>query len=105
MLSPRKEVDFSSYSNAIHSDVLLPTVDHSRFRQDPTSQKALLTLLYNKLAVERRSSDSNLFLQFDRDVSWIYYCYYYYDHHHHHHHNTTTKDLYRCPLQISSLLC
>jgi len=59
-------VDYISYSHSIHNDVLWGK-KMTNFHEDLDQQKALLTLLYNKLAIEHRRSYGGLFLSFDRD--------------------------------------
>ena len=57
--------DYTTLSASAYSDVVLPTVDHSAFAQDPKAQHALLALVYEKLAIEHRTSNHQLFLALD----------------------------------------
>lgn len=58
----------TTYSHSIHTDVLLPNPSHPNHIKDSTQQQAaLLSLLYDKICVERRTSNHELFLQFDED--------------------------------------
>jgi hypothetical protein len=60
-----------TYQQSVHTDVLLPTVDHSNFEHDTAAQHALLELLYDKLSVEHAGSpprSRNLFLNLDAEV-------------------------------------
>lgn len=59
--------DRVSMAKSAYSDVVLPTVDHSCFAQDSKAQRALLALLYEKLAIEHRTSNHQLFLDLDPD--------------------------------------
>lgn len=59
--------DYVTISKSSFSDVVLPTVDHVGFAQDRKAQHALLALLYEKLAIEHRTSNHQLFLDLDPD--------------------------------------
>lgn len=59
--------DYVTISKSSFSDVVLNTVDHSGFAQDSKAQHALLALLYEKLAIEHRTSNHQLFLDLDPD--------------------------------------
>lgn len=61
--------DYTTISRSSYTDVLLPTVDHSSdFATDAKAQHDLLALLFEKLAIEHRTSNHQLFLELDPEV-------------------------------------
>lgn len=63
-----EEEDYITVSRSVFTDVVFPTISHSDFDKDAGGHHALLALLFEKLAIEHRTMNHQLFLELDTEV-------------------------------------